>query len=156
MKKCIHTKIGYITIEEQNGCIIRLSFGREETIGDHVVLSLCEKQLLEYLSGTRKKFDVPISFNGTIFQKACWSELLKIEYGKTVSYSDIACAINNPKAVRAVGQAIHKNPIAILIPCHRVIGKNNGMIGYAYGIDLKQKLLKMERDNLCLWKKDKI
>ncbi len=150
MKKCIQTKIGYITIEEQNGCIIRVSFGREETNGDHGVLSLCEKQLIEYLSGTRKKFDVPISFNGTTFQKACWSELCKIEYGKTVSYSDIACAINNPKAVRAVGQAIHKNPIAILIPCHRVIGKNHEMVGYAYGIDLKQKLLKMERDTLCL------
>ena len=133
MKKCIQTKIGYITIEEQNGCIIRVSFGREETNGDHGVLSLCEKQLIEYLSGTRKKFDVTISFNGTTFQKACWSELCKIEYGKTVSYSDIACAI-----------------IAILIPCHRVIGKNHEMVGYAYGIDLKQKLLKMERDTLCL------
>lgn len=150
MKKCIHTKIGYITIEEQNDFIVRVSIGKEDSDGNNFVLSLCEKQLLEYLDGVRKDFDVPILLNGTVFQKACWNELLKIEYGKTVSYSDVATAIHNPNAVRAVGQAIHNNPIAILVPCHRVIGKNKKMVGYAYGIDIKEKLLKIERDVLCL------
>lgn len=150
MKKCIHTKIGYVTIEEQNGFIVRVSIGKEDADGNDFVLSLCEKQILEYLEGVRKYFDVPILLNGTVFQKACWDELLKIEYGKTVSYSDVATAILNPRAVRAVGQAIHNNPIAILVPCHRVIGKNKKMVGYAYGIDVKEKLLKIERDVLCL------
>jgi methylated-DNA-[protein]-cysteine S-methyltransferase len=150
MKKCINTKIGYITMEEKNGFIIRISFGKEESDGDSFVLSSCANQLMEYLEGQRKVFDVPILLNGTSFQKACWNALLKIEYGKTVSYSDIANEIHNPKALRAVGQAIHNNPIAIVVPCHRVIGKNKKLVGYAYGLDMKQELLDIERDALCL------
>lgn len=150
MKKCIKTNIGYITMEEENGFIVRVSFGKEDSDGDNLTLSLCEQQLLEYLDGKRRKFNVPISFDGTPFQKTCWNELLKIEYGRTVSYLDIAQAINNPKAARAVGQAIHNNPIAILVPCHRVIGKNKKLVGYAYGLIMKQKLLKIERGALCL------
>ncbi len=147
---CIKTKIGYITIEEENNYIVRVLLEREDSNDTNEILSSCTNQILEYLDGKRKAFDIPIRMYGTPFQIACWKELLNIEYGKTVSYSDIAIAIGNPKAVRAIGQAIHNNPIAIIVPCHRVIGKNKKLVGYAYGIDVKQQLLKLERNSSCL------
>src|SRR5699024_8750818 len=101
----------------------------------------CKKQLLEYFNGERKVFDLKLNPKGTEFQKKIWNELIKIPYGETKSYSEIAKNIGNPKACRAVGNANNKNPIGICIPCHRVIGKNGSLTGYAGGIDKKEYLL---------------
>lgn len=105
------------------------------------------KQLNEYFKGKRKVFDLPLDLSGTAFQTKVWQELLKIPYGKTVSYKDISIAINNPKAYRAVGMANNKNRIMIVVPCHRVIGSNKKLIGYAGGLKLKEYLLDLEKNN---------
>ena len=105
------------------------------------------KQLDEYFAGNRKQFDIPIKLEGTDFQIKVWKELLKIPYGETCSYLDIAKRIGNPKASRAVGMANNKNKIIIIVPCHRVIGSNKKLVGYACGLDVKEKLLELEREN---------
>lgn len=109
------------------------------------VLDKALKQMNEYFSGERKKFDLPLYFEGTEFQKSVWNELRKIPYGTTVSYKDIAEGINNEKAVRAVGNANNKNKIMIIVPCHRVIGKNGKLVGFAGGLDKKEFLLEHEK-----------
>ena len=101
-------------------------------------------QLAEYFSGQRTAFDLPFDPRGTPFQCSVWNKLLTIPYGETRSYQDIAIAIGNPKAVRAVGMACNRNPIWILIPCHRVVGANRKLTGYAGGLDMKQRLLSLE------------
>lgn len=102
------------------------------------------KQLDEYFAGKRTEFKLNILPTGTDFQKKVWTELLKIPYGKTTSYQEIANVIGNPNAQRAVGSACNKNPILIIIPCHRVISKNGNIAGFAYGNQIKQKLLEIE------------
>lgn len=102
------------------------------------------KQLTEYFNGERKQFSVDYVLHGTSFQKKVWHALSEIPYGKTCSYQDIARKIGTEKAVRAVGGANNKNPISIIIPCHRVIGKNGKMVGYGGGLDKKEYLLKLE------------
>ena len=101
-------------------------------------------QLDEYFAGKRKKFDIPISPQGTAFQLSVWKALQAVPYGKTRSYKQIAQAIGNPKACRAVGLANNKNPIWIIIPCHRVIGTDGSLTGYGGGLKMKKKLLEME------------
>ena len=113
------------------------------------------KQLDEYFAGERTKFELNISPMGTEFQKKVWAELLKIPYGKTKSYQEIAEAVGKPKAQRAVGSACNKNPILLIIPCHRVVSKSGKLTGFACGVDRKEQLLKLEAnqnflDNL--WK----
>ena len=98
----------------------------------------------EYLNGKRKNFDIPIKLNGTQFQKRVWQALTSIPYGKIVTYKDIANLIGNKNAQRAVGMANNKNPIVIIIPCHRVIGANRNLTGYSGGLEVKKKLLKIE------------
>lgn len=102
------------------------------------------KELDEYFEGKRKTFDIELAPEGTDFQKKVWSELLKIPYGETCTYKDIATAIGNPNASRAVGGANNKNPIPIIVPCHRVIGANKSLVGYAYGLEVKKYLLNLE------------
>ena len=101
-------------------------------------------QLNEYFSGKRKLFNIKLKPKGTDFQKKVWKELQQISFGKTKSYSEIAANIGNSNAQRAVGSACNKNPIMIIIPCHRVVSKNGDLGGYAYGNSVKQKLLKIE------------
>ncbi|MGM9530715.1 methylated-DNA--[protein]-cysteine S-methyltransferase, partial [Intestinibacter sp.] len=101
-------------------------------------------QLKEYIEGQRKQFDLPLTPNGTEFQRKVWNALTKIPYGETRSYKDIAIAVGNEKASRAVGMANNKNPIPIIIPCHRIVGSNKKLVGYAGGLDLKEKLLSLE------------
>lgn len=101
-------------------------------------------QLNEYFTGTRKVFDVPLELEGTDFQKKVWDELQKIPYGKTISYKTLSEKLGDVKAIRAVGKANGQNPIAIIIPCHRVIGTNGNLVGYAGGLDIKEKLLHLE------------
>lgn len=104
------------------------------------------KELEEYFNGKRKVFDIPVKPHCTPFQKVVLGNLVKIPYGKTISYKELATLCGNPKASRAVGMANHNNPIAILIPCHRVVGSNGKLTGYAGGLELKQELLDLEKD----------
>ena len=105
----------------------------------------CKKQLEEYFSGAREVFDFSFKFSGTEFQEKVWNEVYKIPYGEVVTYKQIAQNIGNAKAVRAVGTAVGRNPIAIVVPCHRVVGCNNSIGGYAYGIQIKKELLRLEK-----------
>ena len=111
------------------------------------VLEQTKKQLDEYFAGTRKAFDIPLHPVGTEFQQRVWNALLEIPYGETRSYKDIALSIANLKGIRAVAQAIGANGISILIPCHRVIGSNHSLTGFAGGIEAKRILLQIEREN---------
>jgi methylated-DNA-[protein]-cysteine S-methyltransferase len=113
--------------------------------GSHPILARLEQQLKEYFSGTRLEFDLPLEPVGSKFQLAVWNALRKIPFGETRSYSEQAFMIGNPKAVRAVGAANGKNPISIVVPCHRVIGKNGDLTGFGGGIAVKQFLLDHER-----------
>lgn len=116
-----------------------------EKVEDDPLLKEAALQVKEYIRGERKEFQLPLRLNGTPFQKAVWNALLQIPYGETKSYQEIAVAIGNPKAVRAIGQANKANPISIIVPCHRVIGKNGHLTGYAGSrTDLKAKLLQIE------------
>lgn len=111
------------------------------------LLSMATIQLDEYLQGKRTTFSLPFKLTGTPFQLAVWKELQNIPYGKTTSYKEIAQKINKPKAYRAVGMANNKNPLPIIIPCHRVIGSNGKLIGYAGGLKLKNYLLELEKSH---------
>ncbi|GMO62631.1 MAG: methylated-DNA--[protein]-cysteine S-methyltransferase [Rickettsiales bacterium] len=112
------------------------------------ILKQCVKELDEYFAGKRKVFDVCVRFEGTDFQKQVWNELRKIEYGSVCSYKDIANKIGNSKGYRAVGNANGKNPIPIIVPCHRVITSDGKLGGYSGGIEIKRKLLKNEKIDL--------
>ena len=103
------------------------------------------EQLSEYFEGKRTQFEVSFDITGTPFQLSVWEELRRIPYGETRSYGDIAKAIGRPRAARAVGMANHDNPVAVMIPCHRVVGSDGSLTGYAGGIDLKAGLLSIER-----------
>lgn len=111
------------------------SDGSDEITGE------TEKQLAEYFSGNRTEFDIPLYLSGTEFQNQAWKALLKIPFGKTFSYSEQAEKLKNPAAVRAVGAANGKNKICIIVPCHRVIGKNGSLTGFGGGLDIKKQLL---------------
>jgi methylated-DNA-[protein]-cysteine S-methyltransferase len=111
---------------------------------DQTQFKAVTQQLDEYFAKTRKTFDLKLNPQGTDFQKQVWQQLQKIEYGQTKYYAEIADEINNPKAARAIGMANNKNPIPIIIPCHRVIGKNGSLTGFASGLDIKQQLLGLE------------
>ena len=118
----------------------------DETIPEHRTPLLCraEKELQEYFHGGRRDFDLPLAPAGTPFQQRVWQELCRIPYGRTASYGEIARRIGLPKGPRAVGQANHRNPIPILIPCHRVIAARGALGGYGGGLDIKIRLLKLE------------
>lgn len=109
------------------------------------LIKTAKQQLDEYFAGIRKEFDLPLSVEGTEFQKKVWKALQDIPYGETCSYQDIAIAVGNKNACRAVGMANNRNKIIIVIPCHRVIGKNGTLVGYGGGLDIKEKLLALEK-----------
>ncbi len=111
---------------------------------ENIILSAALKQLSEYFSGKRKIFDLPLDLVGTEFQKKVWQQLSKIKYGKTYSYKEIAAQLKNEKAFRAVGNANGKNPVCIIIPCHRVIAADGSAGGYSGGLKIKLKLLELE------------
>ncbi|MCL2047321.1 MAG: methylated-DNA--[protein]-cysteine S-methyltransferase [Defluviitaleaceae bacterium] len=113
--------------------------------GDTNVLLQCKQELNAYFARQLREFTVPIKASGTAFRARCWQELQKIPYGETISYGELAKRISQPTAARAVGGAIHHNPISIIIPCHRVIGASGGLTGYAGGLDMKRGLLDIER-----------
>lgn len=124
---------------------VSLHIPHAQLIEDPETMALYEKQMLEYLQGQRTAFAFPLDFRGTAFQVSVWQALTRIPYGETRSYSDIANVIQRPKAIRAVGAANGSNPIPIVVPCHRVIGKNGNLTGYGGGLDIKEELLQLER-----------
>jgi len=118
---------------------------KKSTESTDIILT-CRDQLDKYFRGKLKEFDIPLAFGtGTKFQKSVWKALQDIPYGETRSYQDIAMQIGNPKAVKAVGGANNKNPLGIVVPCHRVIGKNGKLVGYAGGLEKKDMLLELEK-----------
>ena len=123
---------------------LRKSLDRSCSSGERILDDTC-RQLTEYFKEKRRRFDIPLDLEGTEFQKQVWKELSKIPFGQTWSYCDVAQRIKNPKAVRAVGSANGKNPVCIIIPCHRVIASDGSIGGYAGGIRIKQQLLKLEQ-----------
>ena len=141
------TILGEVCIGEREGCISRISWEmptadvlQEET----PLIRRCKNQLEEYLAGERAVFDLPLLPLGTDFQQKVWQALQEIPYGETRSYGEIARRIGQPKATRAVGMANHHNPIAIVIPCHRVVGAGGALTGYAGGLEKKRMLLEVE------------
>lgn len=142
------TKIGLVAIED-NGTEITdvnvISENHSIEVNETSLLKNAALQLNEYLEGKRNSFDLPLNPNGTEFQKKVWAALCDIPFGETRSYKQIAEYIGNPKACRAVGMANNKNPIMIFIPCHRVVGSDGSLTGYAGGLDMKEKLLSLEK-----------
>ena len=144
-----NSPIGILSIACENDFLTDVVFGADfpdGIKGDSPLLDNAVSQLNEYFAGTRKTFDLPLYFKGTEFQKRVWHELSKIPYGETISYKDLAERTGNIKACRAVGMANNKNPIPIIIPCHRVIGANGKLIGYASGLEIKKQLLELEQN----------
>jgi len=145
------TPIGILGIEENEGFITRLDFLKDKnegpaqkTIAETPLIKKAYEQLTEYFQGERRVFELPLKPMGTDFQKKVWEALIAIDYGKTKTYKAIAERVESPKAFRAVGGACNKNPIAIFIPCHRVVGANGSLVGFAGGLSIKDFLLKLE------------
>lgn len=153
----LESPIGRLKICAENGRITRLCLLQEATepapalnnMQHSALLNEACRQLDEYFRGRRRAFDLPIGGAGTAFQQRVWEQLRRIPYGETRSYADIAAAIGNPRAVRAVGQANNKNPILILTPCHRVIYKSGDLAGFGCGTEVKRYLLELEHRNIC-------
>ncbi|MFV0313911.1 MAG: methylated-DNA--[protein]-cysteine S-methyltransferase [Anaerotignum sp.] len=143
-----NSPMGVLILGEEDGMITRLTF-KEDIIAPHMLektplLEKAEKQLEEYFRKERTVFDLPLNPKGTAFQMRVWEALGRIPYGATASYGQIAKQIGNPKGARAVGMANNRNPISIIIPCHRVIGGDGKLVGYGGGIENKIFLLELE------------
>lgn len=159
--KVINSSIGLLQIQVSEEAVLSLSCLTQDENSSPCVstddafisekaaqlFSSCEKQLAEYFSGKRKFFELPFSAKGTEFQKKVWQQLNAIPFGHTTSYLKLAQNLNSPKSVRAVGRAIGQNPLLIFVPCHRVIGSNGSLTGFAGGIDKKKMLLQNEGIN---------
>jgi methylated-DNA-[protein]-cysteine S-methyltransferase len=145
----ITSPLGILQIEASNQGLTGLTFVESlpAITSINVITDETKQQLKAYFMGKKQSFSVPLDAKGTAFQQSVWCYLATIPYGQAVSYQDVANAIDNPKAVRAVGAANGKNPIAIIVPCHRVIGKNGSLTGYAWGVEAKSWLLKHEMNN---------
>lgn len=148
--KAVESPVGILSIGAENGFITELHFGRLSSSSNlsSPLLNAAAVQLSEYFSGMRRVFELPVKFSGTDFQNRVWTELCKIPYGNVISYKALAEKVGNPKAYRAVGMANNKNPIPIIVPCHRVIGSDGSMTGYASGIHIKKLLLELESQNI--------
>lgn len=146
MKKTIYASpLGLLLIKEEAGMIMEIDFVEEaEGTSETPLLLEAKRQLEEYFRKERRSFSLPMNPKGTEFQKKVWRELLKIPYGQTSTYGEIAVKIGSPRGARSVGSACNKNPLAIVIPCHRVLGKNGELVGYASGLDIKAKLFELE------------
>lgn len=138
------TELGYVTITEDGGRITGLTFDDSGDVKSNHTLDDAFLQLEQYFSGERKEFDLRYSFQGTEFQKETWNALLRIPYGKVISYREEAEMIGRPDSFRAVGNANGKNPIAIFVPCHRVIKSDGTLGGYSSGLNIKRILLRLE------------
>ncbi len=139
------SELGLMEIHANEGAVLAINFvDTPQEINTNKITDQAKKQLQEYFAGNRETFDLPMAPIGTKFQKQVWKALTTVGYGETCSYSDIANKIKNPKAVRAVGAANGKNPMTIVVPCHRVIGRDGSLTGYASGTKRKKWLLEHE------------
>ena len=143
--------IGRLLLTAQGGALTAIYFARHqeglpkaEWRRDDAALAVAAEQIQTYFAGERTTFDVPLDLQGTAFEKRVWKELLEIPFGQVVSYRDIAERIGQPKACRAVGLANGRNPVPIIVPCHRVIGSNGSLTGYGGGLEIKERLLALE------------
>ena len=138
--------IGKLLLAEENGKLCGVSFYRGETVAarESRLLLEAEMQLTEYFAGKRREFELPIHTDVSEFADSVLREVSNIPYGATATYSEIAASLGNPNASRAVGMACHNNPVAIIIPCHRVVGVGTNLVGYAGGITAKEYLLRLE------------
>lgn len=143
-----HTPVGWLQLcaDAQGLCGVHFVPQPGPDRGDCPVLTLAATQLDEYFAGQRRQFTLPLSLNGqgTPFQRRVWAALCRIPYGTTCSYGELAAAVGCPRGARAVGMANHNNPLAIVVPCHRVVNRGGGLGGYAGGLAIKQQLLALE------------
>src|SRR5688572_18642011 len=146
ISEIISSPVGFLEISSSEAGITRVHFSdRPAKAGEaSMYADACARQLEEYFSGQRKVFDLPLDLQGTDFQKRVWTELLNIPYGKTISYLELARRLGDEKVIRAAGMANGKNPVGIIVPCHRVIGSNGELVGYAGGLHRKKWLLELE------------
>lgn len=159
---CFDSPVGPLTVVSNETAVTTVRFGRfvpaATDLGSPTdsgradsaqpeVLQQAVQELTEFFAGTRRTFTVPVAPEGTPFQQTVWMALQRIPYGETCSYQAVAEAVGNPKACRAVGMANHRNPIPIIIPCHRVVGANGHLTGYAGGLEIKSRLLRFEQEN---------
>jgi len=145
----LHTPIGTLRLVSNDTQLIKIEFENQHSDDDHLeasnaVLADCADQLSDYFAGRRQRFDLRLAVQGTTFQQSVWNALTDIPYGELRSYQDIARTIGNPAAVRAVGAANGRNPLPIVVPCHRVIGSNGSLTGFAGGLEAKTFLLELE------------
>lgn len=148
---CYRSEIGPFEIIGTHIGIMTIKFNTDPLVTDNNLpasMLECLRQLEDYFKGRRQKFDVPLVLEGTDFQKAVWRQLKKIPFGQTASYGDVTRAIDRPRAYRAVGNANNKNPVPLIIPCHRVIGSDGKLVGFGGGIWRKQWLLDHEKSLL--------
>ena len=143
----LNSPIGWLRLTANEHALERIDFSEEPgtTATRSEILQEAVRQLNEYFLGSRLTFDLPLHLQGTPFQQQVWSALLQVPYGQTASYKDIAQAIGKPRAVRAVGMANGRNPIPIIVPCHRIIGADGQLVGYSSGLWRKEWLLKHEK-----------
>ena len=147
----INSPIGPLTLTERDGALVRLSFGAHGPCDPPTpLLRRATGQLNEYFAGTRQEFDLPLEPSGTEFQLACWRALSQIPYGETRSYGEQARNIGRPDRAGAIGSANGANPIAIILPCHRVIGADGSLVGFGGGLETKRRLLELEAGILTL------
>jgi methylated-DNA-[protein]-cysteine S-methyltransferase len=141
----VETPIGPLQLDAENGCLSRVEFAASaETRSSEPLLLEAEAQLHAYFARALRRFELPLAPRGTAFQLSVWDALLEIPYGATTSYSELAAAIGRPSACRAVGAANGRNPLAVIVPCHRVIGAAGGLTGYGGGLERKRMLLALE------------
>ena len=150
----MNSPLGPLTIGSTPKGLALIHFGNvvpKDGIVDHSANFVFIRQLEEYFEGRRTEFDFPLDIQGTPFQMAVWQELQRIPYGSTRTYGEVAQSLGKRSAARAVGMANHDNPVAVVIPCHRVVGSNGSLTGYAGGLHLKQQLLSLENSNPTLF-----
>ncbi len=153
LTKTMDTPIGPISIVAKGQYITSLSFGKADatkndgTDVEAELLDRAESQLHEYFAGTRRDFDLLLELTGTDFQRAVWTRCAQIPCGQTITYGQLAADIGRPKAARAVGMAMHDNPIVLIVPCHRVVGATGSLTGFAGGLDTKRWLLDNEQSH---------
>jgi len=140
----IPSPAGPLTLTEEAGALARIGFEDGGAADRTPLLERAARQLEEYFAGRRREFDLPLAPAGTPFQREVWRALQRIPYGETRSYGEVAAMVGRPRACRAVGMADNRNPLPIVIPCHRVVGASGELVGYAAGLDIKRKLLALE------------
>ena len=139
--------IGLIEVKAYSHSIFSIDIvaKKEKEYNSNSITEDCVRQLDEYFKGLRKEFNIPITIYGTDFQMAVWEEIMSVPFGQTASYKDIAIRIGKAKAARAVGNALNKNPILIVMPCHRIIGSSGGIKGFKHGMGIRKRLVQIEK-----------